>query len=277
MPGQTEKVLLSIEEHVAVVTLNDPQLRNSISDPDLMSGLLKAIEAVNADVTVRVAILTGAGSSFCSGGNLRRMNKLLEQRVSVPAITPSFYRGGIQQIPLAFERSDVPFIAAINGPAIGGGTDLACMCDIRIASRSARFASNFVRLGLVPGDGGAWLLPRIVGMSKACELALTGDIIDADDALACGLVSRVVEDTELMASARDLASRIARNPAYSVRMTRRLLIEGQNLRLSSHLESVAAWQSLAHTTNEHRDALAHALKARGFGQPEASSPQGEEV
>lgn len=106
----------------------------------------------------------------------------------------------------------MPVIAAVNGPAIGAGCDLACMCDIRIAAKSAKFAESFVKLGLIPGDGGAWLLPRVVGLSKALELTLTGDVIDAQEALACNLVSAVVDDEELMPAARRLAAKIAANP-----------------------------------------------------------------
>src|SRR3546814_15200222 len=109
----------------------------------------------------------------------------------MPANTRRNYRNGIQRLPLLFEAIEVPVIAAVNGPAIGAGCDLACMCDIRIAGESAKFAESFVKLGIVPGDGGAWLLPRVVGFSKACEMAFTGDMLDTAQALACGLVSQV--------------------------------------------------------------------------------------
>jgi enoyl-CoA hydratase/carnithine racemase len=163
---------------------------------------------------------------------------------------------------LAFERLDVPIIAAVNGPAIGAGLDLACMCDIRIAGQSARFAESFVKVGLIAGDGGAWLLPRAVGFSKACEMAFTGDTINADEALACGLVSRVVPDAELLAAARALAERIATNPAASLRMTKRLLIEGRQTRMDTLLEMAAAMQALAHSTADHREAVTAFLEKR---------------
>ena len=126
------------------------------------------------------------------------------------------------QIPLAFERLDVPAIAAVNGAAIGAGCDLACMCDIRIASEKAKFAESFVKLGIIPGDGGAWLLQRTVGFSRAAELSFTGDTLDAAEALACGLVSRVAPPDQLLDEARKLADRIAANPGPALRMTKRL-------------------------------------------------------
>jgi enoyl-CoA hydratase/carnithine racemase len=129
------------------------------------------------------------------------------------------------------------------------------MCDIRIAADTARFAESFVRVGLIPGDGGAWLLPRVVGFSKAAEMALTGDMIDAREALACGLVSKVVPDGELMDAARALAARIAANPPHAVRMTKRMLWEGQRVDLASLLEMAAPMQALAHTTADHSEAV----------------------
>jgi len=168
----------------------------------------------------------------------------------------------LDDVSLAFDRLEVPVIAAVNGPAIGAGCDLACMCDIRIAAESARFAESFVKLGIVPGDGGAWLLPRAVGYSKACEMAFTGDTLGAAEALACGLVSKVVPDAELMKEARALAERIAANPPHAVRMTKRLMREGRNVQLATLLELSAAMQSLAHATADHKEAVAAFLEKR---------------
>jgi enoyl-CoA hydratase/carnithine racemase len=162
---------------------------------------------------------------------------------------------------------DVPVIAAVNGPAVGAGLDLACMCDMRIAGDRARFAESFVKMGIIAGDGGAWLLPRIVGYSKACEMAFTGDMLDAQEALACGLVSRLVPDGELLTAARALAERIAANPPYAVRMTKRLLMEGRHVRLDTLLEMAAAMQSLAHTTADHREAVEAFLEKRARSHP----------
>jgi enoyl-CoA hydratase/carnithine racemase len=165
------------------------------------------------------------------------------------------YRRDIQNIPLNLYDLDVPTIAAVNGAAIGAGCDLACMCDIRIASERAKFAESFVKLGIIPGDGGAWLLPRLVGQSKAAELTFTGDTIDAVEALACGLVSKVVPADDLMDEARALADRMAANPGHSLRMAKRLLREGQHVRLDTLLEMSAAFQAIAHHTEEHDQAI----------------------
>ena len=180
----------------------------------------------------------------------------------LPAQTRRNYKFGIQRLPLAFEALDVPVIAAVNGPAIGAGCDLACMCDIRIASDTASFAESFVKIGLVPGDGGAWLLPRIVGFSKACEMALTGDAVNAQEALSIGLVSQVVASSGLLAAAGAMAARIAANPAHAVRMTKRLLRASRDSNLATLLEMSASFQALAHVTEDHKEAVSAFLNKR---------------
>jgi enoyl-CoA hydratase/carnithine racemase len=179
-----------------------------------------------------------------------------------PAAITQEYRLGIQKLALAVYNLEVPAIAAVNGPAIGAGCDLACMCDIRIAADTASFAESFIKVGIVPGDGGAWLLPRVVGPSRAAEMSFTGESIPAAEALACGLVSRVVPAAELMAEARKLAARIAANPGPTLRLTKKLMREGEHMRLESLLELSAGYQALAHKTWEHREAVTAFIEKR---------------
>ncbi len=256
-------VISENEKGIVTLTLNNPAARNPISDMDMIDALIEALTNADSDPATRVIILTGAGSGFSSGGNLKTMGEgsggLADKQ---PVKTRNNYKKGIQRIPLVFEAMEVPVIAAVNGPAIGAGCDLACMCDMRIAGESAVFAESFVKVGIIPGDGGAWLLPRVVGFSKACEMAFTGDPINAAEALACGLVSRVVPDAELLTAAKALAARIAVNPPHVVRMTKRLLREGRHVRIDTLLEMSAAMQALAHTTADHREALSAMLERR---------------
>jgi enoyl-CoA hydratase/carnithine racemase len=255
-------LLSEVDGSILTLTLNQPALRNPISEGPTIEALVAAIEAADRDMAVGAVILTGAGSAFSTGGNIQTMRSGGGLNDPVPAQTRRNYRNGIQQLPLLFESIEVPVIAAVNGPAIGAGCDLACMCDVRIAAQSAKFAESFVKLGIVPGDGGAWLLPRIVGFSKASEMALTGDTIDAAAALACGLVSQVVPDSELMSAARSLAARIVVNPPHAVRMTKRLLREGRMASLAAILEVSAAAQALCHATADHREAVDAFLEKR---------------
>jgi enoyl-CoA hydratase/carnithine racemase len=252
----TDKVLYEQDGHIVTLTLNDPENRNPVSD--MIDELVAAIERADRDNNVRVAILTGAGKAFSSGGNVKKMADRSSGGLAhhSPAMTRAYYRHGIQRIPLAIEKSEVPIVAAVNGAAVGAGCDLACMADIRIAGESARFAESFVKVGIVPGDGGAFLLPRVVGFAKAAEMSLTGDMLSAEEALACGLVSKVVPDAELLTEARKIAQKIADNSPHAVRMTRRLLRESQGLGLAAILDLSAAYQALAHSTEDHREALA---------------------
>lgn len=258
----TEPLLQTRDGAILTLTLNRPEKRNPISDLDMIDALCAAMEAADADMDVRCVILTGAGSAFSSGGDLAKMKAGSGLRAHLPAQTRRNYKAGIQRLPLAFEALEVPVIAAVNGPAIGAGLDLACMADVRVASDKARFAESFVKIGIVPGDGGAWLLPRIVGFSKASEMALTGDIIDAEEARAIGLVSRVAPADRLLDEARAVADRIAANPPHAVRMTKRLLREGQGMTLKGVLEMSAAYQSLAHATDDHEEAIAAFVEKR---------------
>lgn len=259
----SELVQVEREGGIATVTLNQPDKRNPISGLDMIDALEAAMRTLDAELAVRAVILTGAGSAFSSGGDLKAMvARKSSLRDPVPAQTRRNYKAGIQRLPLLFEALEVPVIAAVNGPAIGAGCDLACMCDVRIAGESAKFAESFVKLGIVPGDGGAWLLPRIIGFAKASELALTGDLLDAQEALAFGLVSRVVPDVELMDMARTIARKIASNPPHAVRMTKRLLREGYRASLANILEMSAAMQAMGHATADHDEAVSAFLEKR---------------
>lgn len=251
---------------VVTLTLDDPATRNAISGLPMIEALLAALAEAEVDPEARVILLTGAGPAFSAGGNIKAMGEGQGLVDAVPAMTRRNYRSGIQRLPLAFEALELPVVAAVNGPAIGAGCDLALMADIRIAGQSAKFAESFVRLGIVPGDGGAWLLPRVVGFSKATEMALTGDMVEAKEALTIGLVSRVVADDALLETATGIARRIAANPPDAVRMTKRLLRQAAGQSLTSFLEVSAAMQAIAHHTDDYRAGLAAMLDRSGRGQ-----------
>ena len=247
--------------HVVTLTMNEPERRNPLTGNSAVPDFLAAIDRIHQDHNVRAVIITGAGSAFSSGGDVRNMQRQSTGEVTGMQIRHE-YRTGIQKLPLALFNLEVPVIAAVNGAAVGAGLDLACMCDIRIASDKAKFAESFVKLGIIPGDGGAWLLPRIVGMSRAAEMVFTGDTITADIAAQWGLVSRVVPAAELLPAANQLAERIAANPGHAVRLSKRLLREGMHTRLDTVLEMAAAFQSLAHQTADHREAVSAFLEKR---------------
>lgn len=239
---------------VLTLTLSQPETRNALTGNTAVDEILQVCAEVRQDRGVRAVIVTGEGSVFSSGGNVKNMQRYFQESISPDEIREE-YRNGIQRLPKALYGLDVPVIAAVNGPAIGAGLDLACMCDIRIASANATFAESFVRVGMVPGDGGAWLLPRAVGRAKAAEMAFTGEAISAPEALKCGLVSRVVAPEELMQAALALARKIAANPGGVLRMTKRLLREGEYATLDSLLETSASYQAIAHMDRDHHEAV----------------------
>ena len=251
-------LFLQIEREGGIVTvrMNHPDTRNALTTREQIQEFVDLCAELRRDMSVRVMVLTGNGSAFCAGGNVKDMHERGGIFAGSPYELRNTYRDGIQRIPLAIYELDIPVIAAVNGPAIGAGLDLACMCDIRLAAPKAIFAESFVRLGIVPGDGGAWLLPRIVGIPKASLMAFTGDAIDAAKALEWGLVEQVCTHETLQSEAQALARRIASNPGHALRLCKRLLREGQHMRLDSLLELSAAYQALAHHTEDHHEAVA---------------------
>lgn len=263
MTAATESpLLIERDAHIETWTLNMPQSRNPISAAPMVEALCEAVAAVNADIEVRAVVLTGAGPAFSAGGNVKDMVDRAGMFGGTPHELREGYRGGIQRIPRTLYHCEVPVVAAVNGPAVGAGCDLALMCDLRIAATEAFFAESFVQLGIIPGDGGAWLLTKAVGPARAAEMALTGDRVPARTALEWGLVNEVVEPEELLPAARAMALRVSKNPPPAVRMARMLLRESQHQSLESLLELSAAMQALAHHTSDHREALQAFLDKR---------------
>lgn len=258
----SDKLLYQQDGHVVTITFNMPETRNALTDGDLCAAIVEAMQRIGDDASVRCAILTGAGKAFSSGGNLKHMQEKSSIFAGDAIDAKDRYRNGIQRVARAIWECEVPLIAAVNGPAYGAGCDTTCMCDIRIASTRATFAENFVRVGLISGDGGAWLLPRQIGLSRAAEMTFTAEPVDAATALDWGLVSRVVAPEELMDTAHDLAARIARNPPRQLRMAKRLMREGLNTRLDSVLQLAAAYQGASHQTEDHAEAVASLLDNR---------------
>ena len=254
-------LLVDQQGPVVTLTMNQPERRNALTGNTAADEIVAAVSRIDNDRSVRAVILTGAGSVFSAGGNIHEMARQASDAVD-PLQIRQDYRAGIQRIPLALFNLEVPVIAAINGPAIGAGLDLACMCDLRIAAEGAKFAESFVKLGIVPGDGGAWLLPRIIGLSRASELLFTGDTFGTREALEWGLVSQVVPADQLLAAAQELAGRMAANPPHAVRMAKRLLREALHVRLDTSLEMAAGFQALAQKTADHREAVAAFVEKR---------------
>ena len=230
----SQDVLYSKEEGIATITLNRPDSLNALSE-EMIDMWVEAIEDAKKDDSVKVLVVTGAGRGFCSGMNVKGAASreggisLVDQKDNM--------RKGIHRVPRGLATLDKPYIGAINGPAAGAGMDMASMCDIRIASDRARFGMSYVRVGLIPGDGGCYFLPRIVGVAKACELIWTGRMIDAQEALQMGYVSRVVPHDQLMDATRELVLQLAKGPSLAIQLAKRLIYRCLDLDLNTALEA----------------------------------------
>ncbi len=256
--------LITLEKrgHVAILTLNRPDSMNALGAPGDGDEVAAVCERINADNDIRCVILTGAGKAFSAGGDVKAMKNRTGAFGGSPVTIRDGYRKNIHRVVKAIFNLEVPSIAAVNGAAIGLGCDVACMCDMRIAADNARFGVTFLKLGIIPGDGGAWLLPRTIGMSRACELLFTGDIIDAATAVDWGLVSKSVPGDQLMDEAMALATRIAAQPPHALRLAKSLLKQGQTTTYDTIMEMSAAAQAISHMTEDHMEGVDALLEKR---------------
>jgi len=246
---------LEVDGRIATLTFMRNDVRNALTGTALIDDILQSVNWANNESGVSVLIITGDGAAFCSGGNIKEMLHQSETFAGSVIEIQDKYRRGIQQVPLAMHKAEIPIIAAVNGPAIGAGFDLACMCDLRIASRRAVVGETFINLGITPGDGGAWFIQRLIGYQRATELALTGRLVKADEALKMGIFLEVVEPEALLPRARELAAQIAAKPPQVVRLTKRMLKLAQRSELQDFLDLCATFQAMAHHTEDHLEAV----------------------
>ncbi|MDB5999075.1 MAG: 2-(1,2-epoxy,2-dihydrophenyl)acetyl-CoA isomerase [Rhizobacter sp.] len=243
-------VLFELHGGVALITLNRPHRMNAMGGT-LKEDFAAAMKRADADDAVRVVVVTGAGPAFCAGGDVKEMNEGRGKPRSLKEkIAPSR-----DDMLLAIFEAAKPVIAAVNGAAVGAGMNVALAADIRIASSAARFGQAFVKRGLPPDSGGTWLLPRVVGMAKACELAFTGDTMDADEALRLGIVSRVVAPEALLPAALELAQRIAAGPPIAIRLAKRSLYQGIHGSFRDALAREASALNVCMETDDAREGL----------------------
>jgi len=254
----TDNLKFSVEDGIARIVLNRPERMNAFTF-EMIDAWTEAINRCRTDDAVKVVILTGAGDAFCSGGDIVEMGERLEQ---TPEQRKSELFQRIERIPLALEDLDKPVIAAVNGVATGAGMDMALMCDIRYAAQSARFAETYIKVGLVPGAGGAHFLPRLVGVSKALELFFTGEFVDAEEALRIGIVNKVFPDAELMQSVEKIARKMTQAPMLTLRMTKRAIYQGMRNDLRTNLDLISSHYAVITATQEHKDLVRSFIAGR---------------
>ena len=240
-------------EHIARITINRPDRRNALHD-DATDEMGQAIDDVAADDEIRVLIITGSGQAFCAGGDLNALKGGSDPGMWVSENTDDIRRSFrlAQRMILGIQRMEKPVIAKINGVAVGAGFDLACACDIRIASPKARFMVAYVRIGLFPGFGGTWLYPRTLGsLGKAAELLFTGDFMEADEGYRLGFLNRLVEEEELESTTMEMARKIAAGPPIAIRLSKLMLYKGLEFDIETALKMAAAAETITLTSYDH--------------------------
>lgn len=247
---------------ILIWTLDREARLNALPDMGDGDEVAAACERVNADPSIRCVVLTGAGRAFSAGGDLTAMRDRRDLFEGSGAAIRERYRRVVHRIMRSLYGLEVPLIAAVNGPAMGLGCDIAGLGDIRIASDRASFGVPFLKLGIIPGDGGSWLLPRNIGYARAAELLFTARSIDAATAAEWGLVNRVVAHDDLMTEALAVAAQVAAQPPQALRMAKTLLRQGRDTTFDQMLEMSAAMQALAHLTEDHQEGVAAVLEKR---------------
>ena len=258
-PPRLTDAALTVDGRVALLTFKRDDVRNALTSTELVDDIPNAIAWANANPEISVLVMTGEGSAFSAGGNIKTMG---ERAKAAPHVLQQNYRHCIQRIPLALEAAEIPVIAAVNGPAIGAGFDMANMCDIRIGSTNAQFGETFVNLGIVPGDGGAWFLQRLLGYQRAADLVFTGRIVKAEEAKQIGILLEVTTAEELVPRALAIAGKIAAKPPLAVRYNKKLMKLAQRQNLEEHLDVCSAYQAICHKTEDHAEALAAFFEKR---------------
>jgi enoyl-CoA hydratase/carnithine racemase len=253
---------LELDQRVATLTFDRDDVRNALTGTALIDDIVDTVHWINRCEDVSVLVITGAGKAFSSGGNVKEMRDGNGLFGGTPAAIQEQYRHGIQSIPLALQDIEVPTIAAINGAAIGAGFDLCNMCDIRIGCPETLVGETFINLGIIPGDGGAWFLQRVVGYQRAAELTLTGRLVKAEEALDINILMELVATDQLMPRSLEIAREIASKPPRGVRMSKRLLKAAQRMELKDLLDMSASMQAISHQMDDHREAVEAFLDKR---------------
>lgn len=248
-----------VASHVATIRINRPEKKNSFT-LDMVDKWAAALRAAEADGDVRVVVLTGSGDSFCTGVDL----SFFDGRERTPLAEKDMLAKRVHQVAYAAEALSKPYIAAINGFAIGAGMDMALMADIRFAAASAQLSEGYIRAGLVPGDGGCYYLPRVVGTAEALRLLWTGEFISAQRALELGAISEVCPDDELDARVLDFAAELAAQPPIAVQLIKRAVYSGARTDLRTALDLISSHFAVVTSTTDAREAMT-AFKERRQG------------
>lgn len=245
------EIEFSIADGIGTILLNRPERKNAFTF-SMLKAWADFLDQAQADDDVRVVVVTGAGGNFCSGVDLE---DFAAER-STPYADKQMLADKVHVVARAVESFDKPYVAGMPGVAVGAGLDMALMADIRLAAESARFSEGYIRVGLLPGDGGCHLLPRLVGRAKALELLWTGDFVSAADALAIGMVNRVVPDDQFEDELFRFARRLADASPLATRMIKRAVVHGESMTFAASLDLISSHQAIIQSTKDSKEAMA---------------------
>lgn len=260
-------LLFSVEDSIARITLNRPERMNAFSE-EMINKWIEALETVRDSDEIRAVIVSGNGRGFCAGGDIKEMAKgngffKSEEDISSTGLARknSLWKK-IQRVPLLLEEIDKPIIAKVHGFAFGAGLDMALMCDIRIVAESTKLSESYVNVGIVPGDGGAYFLPRLVGVDRALDMLWTGRVLTAKEAKEIGLVTFVVPDDELDTFTEDYVQKLVRGPQQAIRMMKRAVYQNQNMDLRSSLDMISSFMAIVTELDDYKKGVQAVVEKR---------------
>lgn len=260
-------LLFEVNDHIATITLNRPEAYNAFSD-EMITEWIKALETVRDSHDIRVVIVKGNGKSFCAGGDIKAMQAgdgffRSEEDISSTGLARknSLWKK-IQRIPLLLEEIDKPVIAQVHGFAMGAGLDMALMCDIRITAKSTKISESYINVAIVPGDGGAYYLPKLIGIDQALDMFWTARVLTADEAKEKGVVTFVVEDDELEAYTLNYAKELASRPATTLQFIKRAVYQSQRMDLRSALDYISSQMAIVTELDDFKEGVNAVVEKR---------------
>lgn len=262
-------LLFSVENDIAKITLNRPDRLNAFS-VEMIELWIEALETVRDTESIRVLVISGNGRGFCSGGDIKSMQNGqgflhyngTEDLTSTALARKNAIWKKVQRIPLILQEIDKPVIAVIHGFAFGAGFDMTLACDIRIAAESTLISESYVKAGLVPGDGGAYFLPRFIGVDRALELLWTGKVLSAKEAWEMGLLTHVVEEDKLEEFVNQYVQKLVEGPQQVIRLTKRAVYQGLDMNLRSSLDMVSSSLGIVTELEDHHEGIRAIIEKR---------------
>lgn len=266
---QMSDLIFSVENNVAKITLNRPESLNAFS-VEMIQLWIEALENVRDSKDIRVLVISGNGRGFCSGGDIKSMaqgkgflhSDGIEDLSSTALARKDSLWKKVQRIPLLLQEIDIPVIAVLHGFAFGAGFDMTLACDIRIAAENTKISESYLNIGIVPGDGAAWFLPRLVGTDKALELLWNRTVLTAQEAKAMGLITHVVEDERLQEFVNQYVERLVSGPQAAMRFTKKAVYQGLTMDLRTSLDMISSAMGIVTELDDYQEGVSAVLEKR---------------